>query len=211
MLVNINSLPGFFRARLCFLQNALERLLQDYRLVPSRTRGNDGRLYTRQFADLLNIVPRLFRQAIIPFDANRGLFPSRHGDILRRASLQDGELRRHLVVDLPLILIPDADLDLVERVHDIQLRDDDARQAVHPRGVPYDQGVYPSTPPGPAGRGPELLAAVPEVFPHVVVLLRGKWSAPHACGVRLHDAHDLGDPVRADAEPGAGAAGGGIG
>src|SRR5579862_3666622 len=96
-------------------------------------------------------------------------------------------------------MIADANLDLIEAVEDVELRQGQAVDAAGPHGLPYQHRVEPAATSGPPGYDAEFLAAFTQRASYFVLLLRRKRAFADAGCVGLADPEHVVD--RAGAEP----------
>src|SRR5580698_3058406 len=107
------------------------------------------------------------------------------------------------IVDLLAVeLVTDADLNLVESVEDIQLRQREAVDAAGPHRLAHQHCVEPPAAPRPSGHDAEFLAALAKRLADLVELFGGERSRADACGVSFADAENIAD--RVGAQTGAG-------
>src|SRR4051794_27614381 len=92
-----------------------------------------------------------------------------------------------------------ADAEALLAGQDVELRDDELRQAVDARGVAQRDEVDPAGAPRTPGRRPELAALRPQLLAELVVELGREGAGADACGVGLGHAPDLVDVLGPDA------------
>ena len=118
---------------------------------------------------------------------------------------------RRVVVAPAVGLVGDADLDRLERVEHVELRERDVRERVEARRLARHRHVEPAAAPAAPGVGPELVAALDEQVADVVGELGRERPSAHPGDVGLRDPDDPADVARSDARAGARAAGDGVG
>ena len=115
---------------------------------------------------------------------------------------------RQLVEALAVDVVGDADGDALEPGQHVELRHDEVGDAVDARRVAGDGGVVPAAAAGAARGGAELEAGLAQELARLVKELGRERAGTDARRVRLDDADDAVDAVRADAGARRGAAGG---
>ena len=96
-----------------------------------------------------------------------------------------------------------ADVDAIEAVEHVQLRQRERVETVDARAVAHRDGVVPAAAPRTPGDGAVLVAAVAQAVPHLAGQLGRQRSFADARRVGLDHAHHGADRPRTDAEAGA--------
>src|SRR5581483_9616050 len=116
----------------------------------------------------------------------------------RLRPVEEGLMRRDVVEQLPIGSVAGAYADPGESGQDVELGQEELREAVQAARVPNDHSVEPAATPLAAGRRTELPTALTHavaVRPHV---LGREGTGAHAGHVGLGDADDTLDLARAD-------------
>ena len=132
--------------------------------------------------------------------------PPRQGLVHGPDLVQHGLVVRDVLEAGPVLtFVGDADLELVQRGEDVELRDCELGAPVEPHRVSEHHGVEPAGATAPPGVGPELGTAVDEEIPDGVALgqFSGERAAADAGHVGLHDADDSVDGAGSDPSAGA--------
>ena len=158
----------------------------------------DARL--REFADALHIAAAVRRQLVIFTDAARVRIPAGQRLIDGFDFAQNLQAGGELVQQLAVVTVARADFDFRERVQNVQPRQRDAVQAVDLRGVFDDAHVQPARAARTARRRAVFVGDFAQFHAVFVQLLRRERPFADARRVGFHDADDLVDVLRPDAE-----------
>src|ERR671919_1775669 len=105
----------------------------------------------------LHVLPGRRGEVAVPADGLEVLGPSLEVLVDRLGLVDDGLVRREVLVQPALVPVGHADPHAVEARQHVELRQEELGEAVDPGGVPGQDGVEPSAPSSPAGGGSELL------------------------------------------------------
>src|SRR5262249_24490781 len=101
---------------------------------------------------------------------------------------EECRVRGELLQNGALVLIVNAERNLVKGIEHVDLRDDDRIEGVDHCGVPCRRAVEPSTTPRPAGGGSVFIPPVSQLLAGSIERLCRKWAGADASGVSLRDA-----------------------
>src|SRR5215471_18352186 len=122
------------------------------------------------------------------FDSRERLFPAANVLIHRLDLGEDSRVRGELLQNGALVLIVDAEGNLVKGVEHVDLRDDDRIEGVDHCRVPRCRAIEPSATPRPAGGGSVFIPSVSQLLARTVERLCRERARADASGVSLRDA-----------------------
>ena len=170
-----------------------------------------GDLAARRLLDEVHVGTGGLGEVLKGAGAGDVLLPARHvlvdGLGVVEVGLARGEFGHPLAVDL----VGNADGDFIECAQDVQLRQEEIREAVHSHGVAGDEDVEPTAAAVAAGGDAHLAANGAQCLAVLVEQFSGEGSGAHTGGVSLEDPQRAGDARGADSRTRAGTAGGGVG
>src|SRR5215471_15375606 len=122
------------------------------------------------------------------FDSRERLLPAADVLIHRLDLGEDCRVRGELLQNAALVLIVDAEGNLVKGIEHVDLRDHDRIEGVDHCRVPCRRAIEPSTTPRPPGGGSIFIPPVSQLLARSIERLCRKWAGPDASGVSLRDA-----------------------
>lgn len=188
----------------------LELFLAHDDLVSPLARRDDLRLDSKHFFYSLDVPARFDRKRRQVCCAKGALPPSRDFLIHRYALLENAHIFGEVIDRAAVVAIADADLQSVEAIQYIELRERKAGETVDTKRVLQDDHIEPAASPRPACGGAELAALLAYPFSESVCNFRGEGAFSDPRGVRFDDAEDPADLRWTDSQSGAGTSGYGV-